>query len=149
MKASFDSSVMSKLMIGSTHTATSTFLSNNSLLAGIIFFVVSSQKNGDIFKSSTVPTISHCSMNHKQRQWLNKLLRTMWIHIHDLWLARNDDRHGRTSKAKSQANHHQTLRTIRALYLLKDSVLSKDRDIFYNDLDADLLQPPQELHTPG
>jgi hypothetical protein len=88
-------------------------------------------------------------MNHKQRQWLNKLLRTMWIHIHDLWLARNDDRHGRTSKAKSQANHHQTLRTIRALYLLKDSVLSKDRDIFYNDLDADLLQPPQELHTPG
>jgi hypothetical protein len=88
-------------------------------------------------------------MDHKQQQWQPKLLRTtMWIRIHDLWLAQNDDRHGRTSKAKTQANHHQTLCTIRALYLLKDSVLSEDGYIFYEDLvDAHLLQPTPELQA--
>jgi hypothetical protein len=83
----------------------------------------------------------HCPMDYKQEQWLPKLPCTMWICIHDLWLAQNEDQHGCTSKAKSEANHYQTLPTIRALYLLKDSVLSDDQDIFYNNLDAHLLQP--------
>jgi hypothetical protein len=52
----------------------------------------------------------------------------MWNRIHTLWLSRNDDRHGRTSKAKTQASHQQAQRTIRSLYLLKDLVLSEDRD---------------------
>ena len=78
-------------------------------------------------------------MNHKQRLWLNKLLRTLWIRIHDLWLARNDDKHGRNNKAKFQASHDQVQRTIRSLYLLKDKVLSKDQDLFYADVKAHLL----------
>jgi hypothetical protein len=86
-------------------------------------------------------------MDNKHKQWLSQLLRKMWIRIHDLCLARNDDRHGRTDKAKSQAMHQHTLCTIRALYLLKDLVLSEDSDIFYDDLDAHLLQPTRELKS--
>jgi hypothetical protein len=90
----------------------------------------------------------HCPMDYKQVQWLPKLLRTMWIRIHDLsLLAQNDDQYRRTSKAKSQANHHQTQSTFPALYLLKDSVLSEDQDIFYNNLDAHYLQPACELQA--
>jgi hypothetical protein len=94
----------------------------------------------------------HCKrhnikMNHKQRLWLNKLLRTMWIRIHDLWLARNDDRHGRNTKAKFQASHDQVQRTIRSLYLLKDKVLSEDQDLFYDDVETHLLQPLRELNS--
>jgi hypothetical protein len=80
-------------------------------------------------------------MDNKQKQWLSQLLRKMWIRVHDLWLARNEDRHGRNSKAKSQATHQQTLRTLRSLYTLKDLVLSEDRDIFYDDIEAHILQP--------
>ncbi len=69
----------------------------------------------------------------------------MWNHIHTLWLSRNDDRHGRTSKAKTQASHQQAQRTIRSLYLLKDLVLSEDRDLFYDDVTAHLQQPLREL----
>jgi hypothetical protein len=89
----------------------------------------------------------HRTMSHKQRQWLPKLLRTMWIRIHDLWLARNDDRHGRNSKTKAQANKHQVQRTIRALYQLKSLVLAEDYDIFYEDLEAHLQQPLRELNA--
>jgi hypothetical protein len=91
----------------------------------------------------------HCIMDNKQKQWLSQLLRKMWSRDHDLWLAHNDDRHGRTSKAKYQATHQQTLRTIRMLYLLKDLVLSEDRDIFYDDIEAHLLQPTRELKSWG
>jgi hypothetical protein len=87
----------------------------------------------------------HIQMTHKQRQWLTKLLRTMWIRIHDLWTNRNEDRHGRNSKAQFQASHHQAQRTIRALYLLREKVLSEDRDIFYSDLENHLQQPLREL----
>jgi hypothetical protein len=86
-------------------------------------------------------------MTNPQRQWLSKLLRTLWIRIHDLWLARNDDRHGRTSKAKSQASQHQAQRTIRALYLLRDQVLSEDQDIFYDNITLHLEQPLRELNA--
>jgi exonuclease III len=89
----------------------------------------------------------HIKMTNSQRQWLSKLLRTMWIRIHDLWSARNDDRHGRSSKEKSQASHQQAQRTIRALYLLRDKVLSEDQDIFYSDLDTHLQQPLRELNS--
>jgi hypothetical protein len=37
--------------------------------------------------------------------------------------------------------HHQALPIIQALYLLKDSVLSEDQDIFYNNVDAHHFQP--------
>jgi hypothetical protein len=89
----------------------------------------------------------HIKMTNVQRQWLSKLLRTMWIHIHDLWTARNNDRHGRSSKDKFQANHWQAQRTIRALYLLQDKVLSEDQDIFYADLENHLQQPLRELNS--
>jgi hypothetical protein len=89
----------------------------------------------------------HRHMSHSQRQWLSKLLRTMWNRIHTLWLARNDDRHGRTSKAKTQASLQQAHRTIRSLYLLKDLVLSEDRDLFYDDVSAHLQQPLRELNA--
>jgi exonuclease III len=92
-------------------------------------------------------TRHHRTMTHKQRQWLPTLLRTMWIRIHDLWLARNADRHGRTSKTQAQATKHQAQRTIRALYQLKDLVLSEDRDIFFDDLEAHLYQPTRELNA--
>ncbi len=78
---------------------------------------------------------------------MTKLLRTLWIRIHDLWLARNDDRHGSTNKAKSQASQQQAQRTIRALYLLKDLVLSEDRDLFYDSIEAHLQQPLRELNA--
>jgi hypothetical protein len=86
-------------------------------------------------------------MNHIQRLWLSKLLRTMWIRIHDLWLARNNDRHGRNNKAKFQASHDQVQRTIRTLYLLKNKVLSEDQDLFYDDVEIHLLQPLRELNS--
>jgi len=89
----------------------------------------------------------HRTMTNSQRQWLSKLLRTLWIRIHDLWLARNDDRHGRTSKAKSQASQLQAQRTIRALYLLRHQVLSEDQDIFYDDIEIHLEQPLRELNS--
>ena len=89
----------------------------------------------------------HQTMSHSQCQWLTKLLRTMWNRIHTLWLSRNDDRHGRTSKAKTQASHQQAQRTIRSLYLLKDLVLSEDRDLFYDDVTAHLQQPLRELNA--
>jgi exonuclease III len=89
----------------------------------------------------------HRTMTHQQQQWLPTMLRTMWIRIHDLWLARNADRHGRTCKTKTQASQHQAQRTIRALYLLKDLVLSEDRDLFYDDLAAHLQQPLRELNA--
>jgi exonuclease III len=92
-------------------------------------------------------TRQHRKMNNKQRQWMTKLLRTLWIRIHDLWLARNDDRHGSTNKAKSQASQQQAQRTIRALYLLKDLVLSEDRDLFYDSIEAHLQQPLRELNA--
>ena len=71
----------------------------------------------------------------------------MWNRIHTLWLARNDDRHGRTSKAKTQASLQQAHRTIRSLYLLKELVLSEDRDLFYDDVSAHLQQPLRELNA--
>jgi hypothetical protein len=86
-------------------------------------------------------------MDNKQKPWLSQLVHKMWIRVHDLWLARNEDRHGRNSKAKSQATHQQTIRTIRVLYLLKDLVLSEDSDIFYDDIEAHLLQPTRELKS--
>ena len=89
----------------------------------------------------------HRTMTHQQQQWLPTMLRTMWIQIHDLWLTRNADRHGRTCKTKTQASQHQAQRTIRALYLLKDLVLSEDRDLFYDDLAAHLQQPLRELNA--
>jgi hypothetical protein len=96
--------------------------------------------------------LQYCSRHHRtmtnhQRQWLTTLLRTMWIRIHDLWLSRNADRHGRTSKTKAQASQYQAQRTIRALYHLKDLVLREDQDIFYDDLDAHLQQPLRELNA--
>ncbi len=89
----------------------------------------------------------HIPMTHSQRLWLAKLLRTMWSRIHTLWLARNADRHGRTSKAKSQASLQQAHRTIRSLYPLKDQVLTEDRDLFYDDIEAHLQQPLRELNA--
>jgi hypothetical protein len=86
-------------------------------------------------------------MTNVQRQWLSKLLQTMWIRIHDLWTTRNDDRHGRSSKDKFQASHKQAQHTIRALYLLRDKVLSEDQDIFYADLKNHLQQPLRELNS--
>jgi hypothetical protein len=85
--------------------------------------------------------------SHSQCQWLTKLLQTIWYRIHTLWLSRINDRHGRTSKAKSQASHQQSQRTIRSLYLLKDLVLSEDRDLFYDDVTAHLQQPLRELNA--
>ena len=78
---------------------------------------------------------------------MTKLLRTLCIRIQDLWLARNDDRHSSRNKAKSQASQQQAQRTIRALYLLKDLVLSEDRDIFYDRIDAHLQQLLRELNA--
>ena len=86
-------------------------------------------------------------MTHKQRQWLLHLLRTMWIRIHNLWLAQDANCHRRTSKTQAQASKHQAQQTIRALYQLKDLVLSKDQDIFFDDLDAHLCQPTRELNA--
>jgi hypothetical protein len=86
-------------------------------------------------------------MNNKQWQWMTKLLLTLWIHIHNFWLARNDDRHGSTNKAKSQASQQQAQGTIQALYLLEDLVLSEDRDLFYNSIKAHLQQPLWELNA--
>jgi hypothetical protein len=71
----------------------------------------------------------------------------MWIRIHDLWKARNDDRHGRNNKSKFQASQLQAQRTIRALYLLREQVLSEDSDIFYSDLETHLHQPLRELNA--
>jgi hypothetical protein len=87
------------------------------------------------------------SMTHKQRQWLTKRLRTMWIRIHDLWSSRNHDRHGRSHKEKLQANLQQAQRTILALYTLRDQVLSEDRDIFFADIKNHLQQPLRELNA--
>jgi hypothetical protein len=92
-------------------------------------------------------TSRHITMTHSQRQWLSKLLRTMWSRIHTLWLARNADRHGRTSKAKNQASLQQAHRTIRSLYPLKDQALPEDRDLFYDDVEAHLQQPLRELNA--
>jgi hypothetical protein len=71
----------------------------------------------------------------------------MWNRIHTLWLSRNDDRHSRTSKAKTQASHQEAQRTIHSLYLLKDLVLSEDRDLFYDDVTAHPQQPLRELNA--
>jgi hypothetical protein len=89
----------------------------------------------------------HVSMTHTQKQWLTKLLRTLWTCIHDLWSAQNHDHHGRSSKEKYQATLQQSQRTMRALYLLCEKVLSKDQDIFYSDLKTHLQQPLHELNA--
>jgi hypothetical protein len=53
----------------------------------------------------------------------------------------------RANKAKNQASLQQAHRTIRSLYLLKNLVLSEDRDLFYDDVAAHLQQPLRELNA--
>jgi hypothetical protein len=48
-------------------------------------------------------THHHCIMDNKQKQWLSQPLHKMWIRIYDLWLACNNDCHGRTTSERKES----------------------------------------------
>jgi hypothetical protein len=77
-------------------------------------------------------TNRHKSLSGKK--WTRQIctiIITSWL---DLWTKRNTERHGVDSTQRATQLHQQAVREIETLYLLKNSVLQRDGDIFSKDI---------------
>jgi hypothetical protein len=67
---------------------------------------------------------------------------TQWL---SLWDERNKARHGQDSTTRHAAQREQVCRELDILYTYKPSVLHRDRDIFFNDINEHKTKPTHAI----
>ena len=77
--------------------------------------------------------------------WSRKILCEVFTHWNKLWDVRNEDLHGKDTTSQARASKEQAFRELDLLYALKNKVLQRDTQIFYESLDQHKLQPTRSI----
>ena len=77
------------------------------------------------------------------RQLVSGSIKILWQHVHDLWLRRNLDCHGRDSASRESAALAQAQREVAHLYTLRSFIPLSDRFMFYPSLTDHFRQEPR------
>jgi hypothetical protein len=79
------------------------------------------------------------------KAWLRLIIRPNFTVCQDLWTTRNDEQHGNDAKTKKSLHAAQVERTLRALYAVRDEVLTADQDLFRDTVKKHLTD--DEIYT--
>jgi hypothetical protein len=77
--------------------------------------------------------------------WTHNILCHVFSQWFLLWDARNSDHHSRDTASQNLARRDQALRELDALYSLKDSVLHRDRSIFFDNIQDHYQKPTHAI----
>jgi hypothetical protein len=81
-------------------------------------------------------TITNRPKNSSGTGWVIGVTTIMWKHIRKEWETRNSARHGIDDVTKELARIEQAKREIVSMYELKDEVLPRDRELYYETTEA-------------
>jgi hypothetical protein len=78
-------------------------------------------------------------------KWHRKIVNPMLVDCHNLWILRNEERHGKEQTQKRTRRLAQLERELIELYKYHTEVLASDRDIFSTPISGFLTLPPAEI----
>jgi hypothetical protein len=87
----------------------------------------------------------HKCIKFDRNKWHRKIVNPMLVDCHNLWLLRNDKRHGKESAQKLSKQLEQLDWDLIAIFKYKTEVLASDRDIFDTLIQELLTLPLSEI----
>jgi hypothetical protein len=79
-------------------------------------------------------TLNNTQQHHTGRAWVTKTTELIWHQLYVMWEVRNGTLHGIDQSSIEVARLEKAKRETEALYLVKDSVLPRDSELFYRSL---------------
>jgi hypothetical protein len=88
---------------------------------------------------------AHKHIKFDAAKWHRQIVNPLLVECHNLWLLRNDERHGKEQSQKRTRRLEQLERDLIAIFQFESEVLASDRDIFDTPISDLLTLPPSEI----
>ena len=79
------------------------------------------------------------------QSWSRKMLLHIFDHWNTLWDSRNQDRHGKDLTTRAKAIKEQTIRELEILYSIRHTVLQRDSNLYYDNIDEHKAKPTNTI----
>ena len=77
--------------------------------------------------------------------WSRKILIHIFTHWNILWDSRNQDQHGKDTSTRAKALKDQVIRELEILYSIRHTVLQRDSNLFYDNIEEHQAQPTNTI----